>query len=48
MNGNYVLPTIVAISPDAPIIHKEIFAPILYVMKFKTLEQAIHYNNMVP
>jgi len=38
MDGNYVLPTIVSISPDAPIIHKEIFAPILYVMKFKTLE----------
>jgi len=48
MKGNYVMPTIVAISPDAAIIHKEIFAPILYVMKFKTLEQAIHYNNMVP
>lgn len=48
MKGNYVLPTIVAISPDAPIIHKEIFAPILYIMKFNTFEQAIEYNNMVP
>lgn len=46
--GNYVLPTVVAISPDAPIIQKEIFSPILYVMKFKTFEQAVHYNNMVP
>lgn len=46
--GNYVLPTIVEISHDAPIVHKEIFAPILYVMKFKTLEEAIRYNNEVP
>jgi len=46
--GNYVLPTIVAIAHDAPIVQKEIFAPILYVLKFKTLEDAIAYNNEVP
>jgi len=46
--GNYVLPTLVAISPDAPIIQKEIFAPILYVMKFDSFEQGVQYNNMVP
>jgi len=48
MQGNYVLPTIVEIAHDAPIVQKEIFAPILYVMKFKTLEEAIGYNNEVP
>lgn len=46
--GNYVLPTLVAIHHGAPIVHKEIFAPILYVMKFKTLDEAIAYNNEVP
>ena len=48
MQGNFVLPTIVEIAHDAPIVQKEIFAPILYVMKFKTLEEAIGYNNEVP
>jgi len=46
--GNYVEPTIVAINHDAPIVKEEIFAPIVYVMKFKTLEDAISYNNEVP
>lgn len=32
--GNYVMPTIVEISPDAPIVQEEIFAPIVYVFKF--------------
>ena len=39
--GNYVEPTIVAINHDAPIVKEEIFAPIVYVFKFKTLEEAI-------
>ena len=46
--GNYVEPTIVAINHDAPIVKDEIFAPIVYVFKFKTLEEAIQYNNEVP
>jgi len=39
--GNYVEPTIVEIAHDAPIVKHEIFAPILYVFKFKTLDEAI-------
>ena len=46
--GNYVMPTIVEISPDAQIVNEEIFAPIVYVFKFSTLDQAIEYNNRVP
>ena len=46
--GNYVEPTIVTIDHDAPIVKHEIFAPIVYVFKFKTLEQAIKMNNSVP
>ena len=48
MAGNYVLPTIVEISHNAPIVQHEIFAPILYVFKFSTLEEAIEMNNGVP
>lgn len=36
--GNYVEPTIVEISADADIVNEEIFAPIVYVFKFSTLE----------
>jgi len=46
--GNYVEPTIVSISHDAPIVQHEIFAPIVYVFKFKTLDEAIKMNNGVP
>lgn len=46
--GNYVLPTLVEIKHDAPIVHEEIFAPILYVMKFKTIDEVISANNEVP
>lgn len=46
--GNYVEPTIVEISPTAEIVKEEIFAPIVYVFKFQTLDQAIAYNNGVP
>ena len=46
--GNYVEPTIVTGLPhDAPIVHKETFAPILYVLKFKELAEAIQWNNEV-
>ncbi|GLE05267.1 hypothetical protein PINS_up014279 [Pythium insidiosum] len=46
--GHFVEPTIVSITHDAPIVQKEIFAPIMYVLKFKTLEEAIEKNNAVP
>jgi len=48
MDGNYVLPTIVAINHDAKIVQTEIFAPILYVFKFSTLDEVIQWNNEVP
>ena len=47
-DGNYVRPTLVEISPDAEIIKTELFVPIMYVLRFETLEQAIKYNNAVP
>jgi len=45
--GNFVEPTIVSIAHDAPIVHQETFAPILYVSKVPDLETAIKYNNEV-
>ncbi len=47
-SGNFVEPTIVEIRHDADIVQHELFAPVVYVTKFKTLEDAISYNNEVP
>ncbi|CAJ2638226.1 unnamed protein product [Trifolium pratense] len=46
--GNFVQPTIVEISSDAAVVKEELFAPVLYVMKFQNLEEAIALNNSVP
>uniref|UniRef100_A0A8B9QFK8 Aldehyde dehydrogenase 7 family member A1 n=1 Tax=Apteryx owenii TaxID=8824 RepID=A0A8B9QFK8_APTOW len=46
--GNYVEPTIVTGLPhNAPIVHTETFAPILYVLKFKVEEEVFTWNNEV-
>uniref|UniRef100_A0A8C4PD69 aldehyde dehydrogenase (NAD(+)) n=1 Tax=Dromaius novaehollandiae TaxID=8790 RepID=A0A8C4PD69_DRONO len=46
--GNYVEPTIVTGLPhNAPIVHTETFAPILYVLKFKAEEEVFTWNNEV-
>lgn len=38
MEGNYVEPTIITdISHDAPIVHSETFAPVLYILKCKVI-----------
>ena len=46
--GFYVQPAIVEIGADAPIVQEETFAPILYVMGYDTIEQAIEIHNNVP
>lgn len=46
--GNFVQPTIVEISSSAHVVKEELFAPVLYVMKFQTLKEAIEINNSVP
>jgi len=45
--GNFVRPTIVEISHSASVVQKETFAPILFVSRFSTLEDAIAINNSV-
>ncbi len=46
--GNFVQPTLVRARPDMPILQEEIFAPILYLVEFDELDQAIHWHNNVP
>jgi aldehyde dehydrogenase (NAD+) len=46
--GVYVRPAIVEIEPDAPIVLEETFAPILYFMRYETLDEAIAIHNGVP
>jgi len=43
--GNFVQPTIIATKHDSKIVLEETFVPILYVMKCKSLDEAIAYNN---
>ncbi len=46
--GNFVQPTLVRARPDMPILKEEIFAPILYLVEFDELDEAIHWHNDVP
>ena len=48
MMGCYVQPTLVRARPDMPILKEEIFAPILYLVEFDDLDEAIHWHNDVP
>lgn len=43
----YVKPVIAEALPDADIVQTETFAPILYVMKYKTFEEALDIQNHV-
>jgi aldehyde dehydrogenase (NAD+) len=47
-SGCYVKPCIAEVDADYKIIQKETFAPILFIMKYKTLEEAIEIHNSVP
>ncbi len=44
----YVQPCIAEVTNDMPIVQHETFAPILYLMKYKSLEEAIAIQNNVP
>lgn len=46
--GFFVEPTIISNLPhNSPVIMRETFAPIVYILKTKGLEQAIEWNNEV-
>ncbi|HEV2208040.1 MAG TPA: aldehyde dehydrogenase family protein [Verrucomicrobiae bacterium] len=46
--GCYVRPCIVSARHGLKIVHEETFAPILYVMKYRSLDEAIAWHNEVP
>lgn len=45
--GNFVQPTVIAVPTTAEAVMKEVFVPILYVMKVDTVEEAVELNNSV-
>jgi aldehyde dehydrogenase (NAD+) len=47
-SGCYVKPCIAEVENAWPIVQHETFAPILYLMKYKTLDEAIALQNGVP
>ncbi len=47
-SGCYVKPCIAEVEPGFEIVRQETFAPILYVMKYSTLDEAIAIQNGVP
>jgi aldehyde dehydrogenase (NAD+) len=47
-SGCYVKPCIAEVQPGYEIVQHETFAPILYLMKYKNLEEAIAIQNGVP
>ncbi|GAB2505597.1 L-piperidine-6-carboxylate dehydrogenase [Arenimonas alkanexedens] len=47
--GNFVLPTLITgLANSAEVVQTETFAPILYAMPYKTLDEAIEMQNAVP
>ncbi|MRX47621.1 L-piperidine-6-carboxylate dehydrogenase [Pedobacter puniceum] len=47
-SGCYVKPCIAEVEPHFDIVKTETFAPILYIMKYKSLDEAIAIQNDVP
>lgn len=48
ISGCYVDPAIVETQPDMEIVKNETFAPILYLLKYSDLDEAIRIQNEVP
>jgi aldehyde dehydrogenase (NAD+) len=48
LHGCFVEPTIVQARPDMAMLKEELFAPVLYLIEFDTLEQAVAWHNDVP
>ena len=46
--GCYVTPCLVEATPDMPVIQEETFAPILYLLQYETLKEAMAIHNGVP
>jgi aldehyde dehydrogenase (NAD+) len=48
LGGCYVRPALVKARAGMPIVQEEVFAPILYLIEFDTLDQVIQWHNSVP
>jgi aldehyde dehydrogenase (NAD+) len=48
LQGNFVEPALVRSSLSMPVLKEEIFAPILHILEFEDLEEAITWHNDVP
>ncbi len=48
IDGCFVRPALVKARADMPIVQEEVFAPILYLIEFDTLDQVIQWHNSVP
>jgi aldehyde dehydrogenase (NAD+) len=48
IGANYVDPCIIRMPAQSPMVCEETFAPILYVMEYETLDEAIAIHNAVP
>jgi aldehyde dehydrogenase (NAD+) len=48
LNGCFVEPALVKSHPRMPVLREEIFAPILHLVEFETLDEAIAWHNNVP
>jgi aldehyde dehydrogenase (NAD+) len=46
--GFYVVPALVEAKHEMPVVQHETFAPILYIIEFNTLDEAIGWHNDVP
>jgi aldehyde dehydrogenase (NAD+) len=46
--GNFVEPTIIRAKGDMAVVRTETFAPILYLISFETLDEAVAIQNSVP
>ncbi len=47
-SGCYVTPCVAEVEPHFKIVQQETFAPILYLLKYSTIDQAIDIQNNVP
>ncbi len=47
-SGCYVQPSIAEVAHDLPMVRQETFAPLLYLIHYDQLEEAIRYQNEVP
>jgi len=46
--GFFVEPTLIKAYPDMAVVHEETFAPLLYLMTYRSIDEAIEWQNAVP